>query len=243
MRMKTDDLIENLAQGLKPAPPLPPPGKRAAAWSLGAVLYVGLLVLGMGFVAGFTDAMGAPFWFSQAAALATGVLACSAAFAAMVPGLTSRAGVWAVATGFVWLATLLAAPGVAADWSAVGGASHEWVCVGFIVIGGTPLAVVLARMLRRGAPLRPSTTAAFVVLAAAALTNAGACFSLPHANGAVTFAWHGTTVLVLVVLAASTGRFVFAWRWDQPPSTSGRGTEGRSRAGLGDERGHGGDSR
>jgi hypothetical protein len=74
-------------------------------------------------------------------------------------------------------------------------------------------------MLRRGAPLRPSTTAAFAVLAAAALANAGACFSLPHANGAVTFAWHGTVVLVLIILGALTGRLVFAWRRAQLPST------------------------
>jgi hypothetical protein len=165
----------------------------------------------MGFVVGFTDATGASFWLSQAAALATGVFACSAAFASVVPGLANRAGEWAVAAGLVWLATLLAAPGVAADWSAVGGASHEWACVGFIVIGGTPLAVVLARMLRRGAPVRPSTTAGFAALATVALANAGSCFSLPHTNGAVTFAWHGTTALVLVVLGALTGRFVFAW--------------------------------
>jgi hypothetical protein len=218
--MKTDDLIENLAQGLETAPPLPSPGKRAAAWSLGAVLYVSLLVLGMGFVAGFTDAAGAPFWLSQGAALATGVLASSAAFASMVPGLANRAGAWAIAAALVWLGTLLATPGADADWSAVDGASHEWACVGFIVIGGAPLAVALGWMLHRGAPLRPATTAAFVVLAAAALANAGACFSLPHANGAVTFAWHGTVVLVLMILGASAGRLVFAWRRAQLPSKS-----------------------
>jgi hypothetical protein len=166
---------------------------------------------------GFTDATGASFWLSQAAALAMGVLASSAAFASVVPGLANRAGVLAVGAGLVWLATLLAAPGVTADWSAVADASHEWVCVGFIVMGGAPLAIVLARMLRSGAPLRPSTTAAFVVLAAAALSNAGACFSLPHANGAVTFAWHGAVVLVLMILAASTGRLVFGWRAPQLP--------------------------
>jgi hypothetical protein len=217
--MKTENLIESLAQRLEPTPLLPSPAKRAAAWSLGALLYVGLLVLGMGFVAGFTDVTGAPFWVALATALATGVLASSAAFASVVPGIANRAGLWALAAGLVWLGSLLAAPGADADWSAVGRASHEWACVAFIVIGGAPLAVALAWMLRRGAPLRPSTTAAFAVLAAAALANAGACFSLPHANGAVTFAWHGTVVLVLIILGALTGRLVFAWRPAQLPST------------------------
>ena len=106
-------------------------------------------------------------------------------------------------------ATLAAAPG-SMDWAAVPEARHEWWCVGFIVVGGAPLAAVLARMLRRGAPLAPGTTAAYATLSVAALTNVGACLSLPHPNGAVTLAWHGGVTFVLVLLAAVAGRLVVA---------------------------------
>jgi hypothetical protein len=210
--MNTDDLIDNLAQGLEPAPPLPAPARRAMVWSLGAGLYIVALVLGMGVVTSSAGGGGAPLWVSQAAAVVAGVLASVAAFASVVPGLAGRVRAWAVAAALVWLATLVAASPAAIDWAAVPAASHEWVCVGFIVLGGAPLVIILARMLRRGAPLRPATTAAFAALAVGTFANTGACFSLPHANGAVTLVWHGGVIGVVVALAALSGRLVFAWR-------------------------------
>jgi hypothetical protein len=66
-------------------------------------------------------------------------------------------------------------------------------------------------MLRRGAPLNPATTAAFAALSVAALANVGACVSLPHANDAVTLAWHGGTIAVVTACAAASGRRLFSW--------------------------------
>jgi len=116
-----------------------------------------------------------------------------------------------VVAAVLWLGTLVAASPRDFDWTTVLAASHEWVCVGFILVGGAPLMGVLAVMLRRGAPLNPATTAAFAALAVGALANVGACMSLQHANNAITFAWHGGIVLALVGVAALTGHFVFAW--------------------------------
>jgi hypothetical protein len=215
--MNTNDLIERMAQGLEPVTPLPSPGKRAASWSLAAALYLGLLVLAMAWVDGVAGAGGTAFWLSQAAAIATGALASGAAFASVVPGFSSRLRWWAAAGAVVWLATLVAAPPADADWSAVAvaAAGHEWLCVGFIVIGGAPLGAGLAWMLRRGAPLSPATTAALAALAVATLANVGACLALPHANSAVTFAWHGGVAVALVVLGALCGRGVFRWRTEK----------------------------
>jgi hypothetical protein len=209
--MNTDDLIERMAQGLEPVTPLPSPGKRTAAWSLVAALYLGSLVLAMALINGVASASGTAFWLSQAAAIATGMLAGGAAFASVVPGIASRLSGWALAGAVVWLATLVATPPADAAWSAVAAAHHEWLCIGFIVIGGAPLAAGLAWMLRRGAPLSPATTAALAALAVATLANVGACLTLPHPNGAVTFAWHGGVVLALVVVAGLCGRVVFPW--------------------------------
>ena len=213
--MNTDDLIERMAQGLEPVTPLPSPGKRAAAWSLAAGLYLGSLALAMALLNGVAGAGGTAFWLSQAAAIATGALASGAAFASVVPGFASRLQWWAAAGAVVWLATLLAAPPADADWSTVAAASHEWLCVGFIVIGGAPLGAGLAWMLRRGAPLSPATTAALAALAVATLANVGACLALPHPNSAVTFAWHGGVAVAVVVLGALCGRVVFRWRTEK----------------------------
>ena len=208
--MNTEDLIEKMASGLEPVAPLSSPGKRAAAWLLGAALYLGVLVLAMVLASGAAGAAGTSFWAAQAVAIAAGALAGTAAFVSVVPGLANRLRWWAGAAFLVWLATLVAPP-AAVDWSTVAAANHEWVCAGFIVLGGAPLAAALAWMLRRGAPLSPATTAALAALAVATLANVGACVSLPHENGAVTFVWHGGVVLAVVGVAAWSGRRVFSW--------------------------------
>lgn len=209
--MNTNDLIENLARGLKPIAPLWPPGRRAAAWSFGAAFYLGILVVGMSAVNSHTGGAGTGFWVSQIAAVVMGLLASRAAFVSVVPGLPQHSRVWAALAALVWLGTLVAASPRDFDWATVLAASHEWICVGFIIVGGAPLTLVLAVMLRRGAPLSPATTAAFAALAVGALANVGACLSLPHANSAITFAWHGGVVLALVAVAALTGHLVFVW--------------------------------
>jgi hypothetical protein len=209
--MNTNDLIENLARGLKPIAPLWRPGKRAAAWSLGAAFYLGILVVGMSVAKAGTEGAGTGFWVAQIAAVVMGLLASRAAFASVVPGLPKRSWVWVVLAALVWIGTLVAASPWDFDWATVLAASHEWLCVGFIVIGGAPLMLVLAVMLRRGAPLKPATTGALAALAVGALANVGACLSLPHANSAITFAWHGGVLLALVAVAALTGHLVFVW--------------------------------
>lgn len=209
--MNTNDLIENLGRGLEPIAPLWRPSTRAAAWSLGAAFYVGILVVGMSVGKSGTAGAGTGYWVSQIAAVVMGLLASRAAFASVVPGSSKRAWLWAVLAAVVWLGTLAFASPWDFDWATVLGATHEWLCVGFIVIGGVPLMWVLAVMLRRGAPLTPGATAAFAALAVAGLANVGACLSLPHANSAVTLAWHGGVVLALVLVAAFAGQLVFRW--------------------------------
>jgi hypothetical protein len=224
--MSTNDLIENLARGVTPVAPLWRPGRRAVAWSLGAAFYLGILIIGMNAVTADTAGAGTGFWASQIAAVVMGVLASRAAFASVVPGLPKYSRVWAVLAALVWLGTLVAASPWDFAWATVLAASHEWLCVGFIVIGGAPLMLVLAVMLRRGAPLNPGVTAAFAALAVGALANVGACLSLPHANSAITFAWHGGVVVTLVSIAALTGHFVFGWSFNRSSSTGDGPTRG-----------------
>jgi hypothetical protein len=218
--MNTDDLVQKLAHDLEPAVPLRRPAARASAWFAGAALYVAALAIGMGFVNGYPDGVGVAFWAVQLAAIVTSLLASAAAFSSVIPGLSSRSYSLAVAAATLWLVLLAATSTVDADWSAVASAMHEWWCVGFIVAGGAPLLVVLARMLRRGAPLNPATTAAFAALSVAALANVGACISLPHPNSAITLAWHGGVIAAATMGAAACGRLLFFWRL-APKSTKG----------------------
>jgi hypothetical protein len=217
--MNTDDLVRKLARDLEPIAPLRRPGARAGTWFVGAALYMALLAIGMGFVNGYLGGAGAAFWAVQVTAIVTSLLASAAAFSSVVPGLPSRSRGLAVIAAAVWLATLAAVSTADGDWSAFSAVTHEWWCVAFIVAAGAPLLAVLAWLLRRGAPLKPATTAAYAALSVAALANVGACVSLPHANNAVTLAWHGGVIVVCTLFAAASGRLLFPWRLARPSPT------------------------
>ena len=88
--MNTDDLVQKLAHDLEPAAPLRRPAARAGAWFAGAALYIAALAIGLGFVKGYPDIVGVTFWAVQVAAVVMSLLASAAAFASVIPGLSSR---------------------------------------------------------------------------------------------------------------------------------------------------------
>lgn len=90
--------------------------------------------------------------------------------------------------------------------------SGEWACVAMIVFGGAVSGLVLAIMLRNGAPLTPGLTAAMGTFATTSLASVGACVSHPHPSDALTLVWHGGTILVLVATASWGGHAVLTWK-------------------------------
>lgn len=206
--MKTEELVNRLARDLAPVKPLPPPARRAAAWLGGAALYIGVFLF-------LTRMGGGPLTdpkalLPQLAALATCVFAAGAAFASVVPGHSRGALLAPVIAGVIWIGML--AGGAVWSFDAVAVARHELACVGLIVLGGAPLLAALAAMLRQGAPFRPAVTAALAAVAVGALASAGACFWRPHADGAITFVWHGGAIAVLVAVCLLGARWVLAPR-------------------------------
>jgi hypothetical protein len=212
--MKTDDVIERLAQEVQAVTPLQHPWLRAATWLSGALVYMAAVTLMM-MSTGDATANGARWWFllPQIAAIAVSGAAAGAAFASVVPGASPRVLMWPVAAVVVWLGSLLVAS--FQEWTAIGTVGlappREWLCVAMIAIGGALPAWVMALMLRHGAPLTPRVTTALAVLAAAGLANVGACLSRPHASTAVVLIWHGATVLLLVAASSWAGRSVLSW--------------------------------
>jgi hypothetical protein len=81
----------------------------------------------------------------------------------------------------------------------------EWGCVAMIIVGGALPYLLIARMLRRGAPLTPALTAGMGALASTSLASVGACLSHPHPSDSVMLVWHGSTIFVAVVIAAVAG--------------------------------------
>jgi hypothetical protein len=210
--MNTDSLIERLAKNLDPIAPLRRPGTRAAAWLLGAMLYVAILTLPM---TSGTDlsAVGSDPWIllPQLLAIVTSMLAVTAALASVVPGHSKLVFVWPVIGLLVWLVMLVATSPQAGAPAGIAAAQGEWLCVAQILLGGAPLVAVLAMMARRGAPLKPAVTAAFAAIAVGTLANVGACVTHPHTDNRITLAWHGAAILVLLLVCVAGGRFVLSW--------------------------------
>lgn len=209
--MNTDRLIAHLAERLPPVQPLRKPGWRAFVWLCGASAFLGALALTMTSTADIaTNGVGIAFVGPQLIAIVTGVLAAWAAFTSVIPGYSRTATIWPVVAGLAWIGGL--AIGTPEGQSgAMLAAPREWKCVALIVLSGGPMMAALWLMLRQGAPLNPSVTAALAALAVGALANVAACVSHPHTNNAVTLVWHGATMAALVGVAAVTGGLALTW--------------------------------
>jgi hypothetical protein len=209
--MNTDRLIEHLADRLSPVQPLRRPGLRAFVWLCGASAFLGVLALSMTSTADVAiNGTGIAFVGPQLVAVLTSILAAWAAFTSVIPGYSRTAFIWPLVAGVAWIGAL--AIGVPqAPTGAILAAPREWMCVTLIVLSGGPLMAAMWLMLRRGAPLHPSVTAALAALAVGALANVAACVSHPHTNNAITLVWHGATIAVLVGIAAVTGRLALTW--------------------------------
>jgi hypothetical protein len=85
-------------------------------------------------------------------------------------------------------------------------------CFPFILMLGIPPAAILWIMLRRGAPLTPSRTAAFGALAAAGFGNF--CVRLVHAEDVslMLIVWHVGGILLLTAITSAAGRRLLNWR-------------------------------
>jgi hypothetical protein len=209
--MKTNDLIEELANGLAPVRPLQRPEKRVVRWLLGSVVYLGVLAFVVSRFTSTAREADTSLLISQLIGVVAGVFAAVAAFASVIPGYSRRALIGSAAATAVWLAVFVFFALGRGEGQLIVASQHEWVCVAIILVGGGPLIAALAAMLRVGAPLNPSLTGLLSALAVGLLANFGACISLSHDDYAVTLVWHGGAVALLAGLCVMGAHTVLRW--------------------------------
>ncbi len=213
--MDTAQLIAKLSADARPVDRLGNPFNRALLWLAIGVPYLMLVALAMSprpdLVSKLADSR---YMLEQGAALATAVLAATAAFSLGVPGRPR------------WLA-LLPLPGLVVWLSSLGqGCWQAWVrmstdglvfrpdfvCFPAIAIAGAIPGVVMVAMMRRGAPLAPHLTVALGALAAAALGNVG--LRLFHAQDAslMVLVWQFGTVAIFSALGSLFAGRILSWR-------------------------------
>jgi hypothetical protein len=209
--MNTNELIDDLARDLAPVKRLPRPEKRAAGWLFCSTLYLALLAFTMSSFGTAADSLDPELLGTQLVGVLAGILAAIAAFASVVPGYSRRVLIWPSIATIAWLVLFVFSALSANEGQNVLAASHEWVCVALMLIGGGPLVFALAVMLRRGAPLNPVLTALLGALAVGLLSNFGACIARPHAQDVVTLAWHGGALVAMAFVCIAGSRLVLTW--------------------------------
>lgn len=213
--MDTEKLIQTLVETAQPVRPLPHPLARTAMWLAIAIPYMALVVYVMSPRSDLVSKMSETrYLIEQVAALATGIAAAIAAFAATIPGYSRKVLFLPVPPLAVWLGVL--GQGCVSAWLQFGTngltLQPDWFCFPAIVLVGAIPAVAMVAMLRRGAPLMPCTTVVLGALAAAGLGNFGLRLFHPQDAGLMVLVWQFGSVFILASLAGCLGRYVLNWR-------------------------------
>ena len=215
MTRNTDELIRRLARSAAPVQPLQGPWLRAARWLALSLPCIAIVVVAASprrdLVSKLADWH---FFTEELAAVTTGLCAAAAAFATVIPGYDRRFLLLPVLPLTLWLGSL--GQGCAQDWMQLGwmGVSFQpsWVCLPSIAVVGAVPAIVMVRMLRRGAPLTPRLTMALGGLAAAGLGNFG--LRLFHVVDAslMVLVWQFGAVCVLSAVSGVAGGYLLSWK-------------------------------
>ena len=214
-KMRTDDLIQQLAVDVKPVQCLRPPVFRLGRWLLLSVPWVAAVVYVMGLRPDLAARLGDMRWLvEQGAALATAIMAAMAALCAGVPGRPRWEHYLPLLPLAVWLGVL--AQGCLQSWLSTGSAGlalqPDWQCLPGIMFVGLGPAVVMAIMIFRGSPIEPVRTTALGALAAGGLAAVGLRLFHQQDASLMVLVWQAGTVIGLTLIASLFGRRLLRWR-------------------------------
>ena len=215
--MRTDELIVELARGVRPVRPLAAPMTRLARWTLAVVPVAALGALLIGLRADLQTVVDQPAFLALAAvALVMALSSAAGAFLLSVPGAerSPLMRVVPIVAGLAWAAVWIAQLAGGSDPVARVLAMPVHVsCVleiaGFGLLAGWPLVT----MLRRAAPLQRDWSAALASLAAAALGATATHFICPVDDPAHQLVGHVAVVVLASAAGALMARRSLDWRY------------------------------
>ena len=209
---QTAALIARLSADVPPVRPLRPPMLRALGFLAVGTVFVAIVVAANGLRPDLAAIMDLPWRRAEFyASIATAVTSVIAAFHLAVPGRSAAWALLPIPAATLWLSTL--GFGCWSDFVRLGPEGlawgTSWSCLKSIVLTAIPLSALLFWMLRFGDAARPLPTAAYGVLAVAAMGAAG--LSLYHHLEAafLVLVWHVGTVALVTATAAMGNRGIF----------------------------------
>ena len=207
--MRTEDLIADLAGRVTPVRPLPPPGRRAAAWLVIAIVVAAAGVAYFGARRDlWTRLTQLDYLWTAVLAVATSALAVVATLVLSVPGAeqTTRVRRLTVVVLSIWAATMVWAVLEAGRGLPFTTDRHWPVCFTRVVLVSIVPAIALFAMARRAAPLSLGWTAAFAASAAASMAALVVQIACPVDNAGHAFLGHFVPVLVIAGLGVAARR-------------------------------------
>ena len=205
---RTEDLIGDLAAGLRPVRRMPGPGVQAALWLVGAAAAIGAAVLLHGVRHDLMARLMLPQEGAQwLAAVATGIAAALAAAMLARPDRSARWALLPLPFALAWAAML--GLGCLEDLVRLGDRALQprlsMGCIRFILGLGIPLGAGLL-LLRHAGPVRPTPVLLLAGLASAALCSAGLTL-FHHLDAALeVLVSHGLAIALVAVLGRALGR-------------------------------------
>jgi hypothetical protein len=200
-----DALIERLCRDAHPVKRPAAPWARAAGWML--------VALAGGFLASQLMPQGRPDWSKPGALWAglwilvsfcLGALAIATALALSIAGRRITHWRWLAACAVAWL--LIGLMGVTNSTDPVGHWGDGKYCYKFMMVAGTPMAVIVVAALRRTRSLHPARSLAIAGLGIAALSQILLGLCHPVAGELADLAMHLAASVTLVAVTVLAGR-------------------------------------
>jgi hypothetical protein len=213
--VRTEEVIRQLADDVRPVRPLRPLALRVASWLVVAVLSLLVVMLLMGVRRELGDAADRTDFAVEAMLLVlTAVSAAVGALLVSIPGAGESRRVRWVPVG-LGVACLMLAAGewayAAATGAPTGRLTFAWHCVYKTTSVAAVPGIVLFVMLRRGAPLHAAWAGLLALLATTAVGVLGANIICPNDRPLHMLLWHVLPLMIFSGAGAALGRWLLRW--------------------------------
>ena len=213
--MRTDRLIDSLADGLQPVPRRAVERRLAVALAAGMVVSGILTTLILGIRHDLTAALhGFPFWMKSLYVGSLAALTGAAAVRLARPDTTPPRWLWLSALPVLAIAVLAGfqmAEAPPEEWAALW-LGKSWKVCPFLVFGlSIPIFVALMRALKKLAPTRLRATGALAGIAAGATAALVYCLHCPESTAGFLLIWYSAGIGMAGAIGALLGPRLLRW--------------------------------
>ena len=207
--METSDLIQTLANAVRPVRVIRPPLFRASCWLLIALAVLTLLAVEHGLRSDIANQLRNPsFLVGTTASCLTGALAALGCLMASAPDRTRYWLMLPLPSLAVWMATI--GYGCLTDWVSYEAGSLRlgaaFQCFATVLLVSLPLSASIFVMLRHAARLRPTLVTLAAGLAVAGMTSTAMSLLYRLDATIMNLIWNLGTATLIVMIEAIFGR-------------------------------------